>query len=802
MATKFPNDKYAFLFSGITEIVNDGITSYQPIKDLENMVYTLVQYYGYPVSHITVAVGSPITMSPAPTFSGATVITVLSEAALNTAIFNFAIAASGGSKTAVLYFTGKGTRSGSVSQLNIDSGTTVVDSTWLNARLMSFGASELHVVMQQSYCGGFSSSFSGLAASNWTFSGACGATENSYGDETLGGYFTHAWMRALKMEPMHGIPLPAPHEGLYADQWEPAFTGTDLKISMKEALGFAAELVEYDENYLSPLPFPIPVYSSAVAATEYFLGEPDLVVNDGTPWYESPDVYLTHPNHPSTPGPDDLYIPDAVGAVAPFNNSVNVRTWNMGTHPVRLYSLGLSLFWTGGGGNHDDYTNCNIAPAGGVMLPTQSNISVHNIIFLETHTHRCVKVEAQLLCSTLDATWNVQTNTYEAQRNIDLMPLAPSPSPSPAPFPGMGIMGFKEHIFLIKNPFKEVREFYLVFPTNYQAAKEFLDITWTQLPTGNDGRRVPLQALQERGMYIPFTLKPGEERKICAKVQLKQGIKLTREIRLDFEIVVKKSVNEGNVIARAAAVKGLNDFAAFAGMTIVVKHGAGTLNGVLIDKKGNLVLDGKVFVRTVNNLQGVTVITDRNGKFRLADINEDIYFIKAEAGEWHSKEQMIVLVNGFEQNVEIHLTEKQPIHGQKIKVIVDKIRILNDMDPCIKGDGELVFTSEVIPDKDSSRKKVLRLPDKGVYKVSDKPGKNDIKLEKTIFEGEVKNNSLSITIMGKEIDCCDPDDDLTRYHRVFTGDPAKWIGEYSPDDEYLDKEDVGEWAIWYRIMKG
>jgi len=33
-------------------------------------------------------------------------------------------------------------------------------------------------------------------------------------------------------------------------------------------------------------------------------------------------------------------------------------------------------------------------------------------------------------------------------------------------------------------------------------------------------------------------------------------------------------------------------------------------------------------------------------------------------------------------------------------------------------------------------------------------------------------------------------------------DPAKGIGEYSPDDEYLDKEDVGEWAIWYRIMKG
>ena len=106
----------------------------------------------------------------------------------------------------------------------------------------------------------------------------------------------------------------------------------------------------------------------------------------------------------------------------------------------------------------------------------------------------------------------------------------------------------------------------------------------------------------------------------------------------------------------------------------------------------------------------------------------------------------------------------------------------------------------MVPDNDESAKQVTRLPATGVYKVCDKPGRNEIRLEVTLFDGLVGNCALSIAISGKEIDLFDPNDKLNRYHREFCGDPEIWSGMYYPCDEYLDREDVGDWALWYRIV--
>jgi M6 family metalloprotease-like protein len=139
--------------------------------------------------------------------------------------------------------------------------------------------------------------------------------------------------------------------------------------------------------------------------------------------------------------------------------------------------------------------------------------------------------------------------------------------------------------------------------------------------------------------------------------------------------------------------------------------------------------------------------------------------------------------------------------GKRVRVILDKIQILNDHDPCIKGKGELTFTAVVVPDNDPSRKQVTRLPSEGVFKVSDKPGENSLLIGITLFDGLVKDRAIAISISGKEIDLFDPDDELNRYHREFSGDPETWYGQYFPTDEYLDKEDVGDWALWFRIVR-
>lgn len=138
---------------------------------------------------------------------------------------------------------------------------------------------------------------------------------------------------------------------------------------------------------------------------------------------------------------------------------------------------------------------------------------------------------------------------------------------------------------------------------------------------------------------------------------------------------------------------------------------------------------------------------------------------------------------------------------RRIKIILDRIRILNDRDPCLKGKGELIFTAVVVPDNDNSRRQVTRLPLIGHYRIGDKPRENDLNLVIPIFEGNVWKKALSITISGKEIDIFDPNDELMRYHREFSGDPETWVGKYYPSDEYLDKEDVSDWMVWYKIIE-
>ena len=280
---------------------------------------------------------------------------------------------------------------------------------------------------------------------------------------------------------------------------------------------------------------------------------------------------------------------------------------------------------------------------------------------------------------------------------------------------------------------------------------------------------------------------------------MKAGFDVEDGVTLPFEILVQGEWHDGTrPTARVAA--NLTNYAPVAGFTVTIKKGSSTLKGTVLDREGKPVAKARVFVRTVNDLQGAVVTTDEKGGYALADINPDVYLVHAETEKLHSVEQTVVLLSGTEEELQLDLSEEAPVTGKPVRVILDKIRIMNDKDPCIKGKGELTFTAVVTPDNDELRKQVTRLPGSGVYRVSDKPGRNEVRLEATLFDGIVKNRSLSISISGKEIDLFDPDDELNRYHRVFAGDPGTWEGQYYPGDEYLDREDVGEWALWYRIV--
>lgn len=794
-------DKYAFLFTGPTAVGRF-------IKDIENVFQTLTEYYNYPAGHITVVLGST---TATPSVPGATVINISDAGELRVALESFSGMASGPATgpdlppgtwetSALLYFSGGGISEASVSKLVIDNGpgTANVDPAWLTTRLNTFSDCHVNVVMQQSFSGGFLSALTGSALSQWSFTHACSNTEDSFGNNTLGSFFTHGWLKGLKLETLSAG---TPDAGKYADELGSVGESTNRLISLEEAKEFGEQI--HDLMGFGAL--STPGYTGA--GGQQYLGLPEFLIRDSAPphWWESPDIYLTHPNHPWLPA-GDLYIPDPVGATPPYNNTINIDVRNVGTHPVRAYSLGVELFKSGVGVVNEQHTTCDKIPTASILLPidltdigTPNDIEdtyAWNTAFTVGTTHECAKAEAKLLCGDVDFAWSVIANDFEGQRNTDEMAIVPPPPPPP-PFPNL--QGFKEHIYGIQNRFDVPRRFILVFPEKYQDYKDAIQLNWFEIVAGPQSERIPLDVIDDPVPHIPFLLKAGERKDILLHARMKPDFTAEDDIKLPFEILVQGEwPNEARAVT--AAIQ-LPNYAPISGFTVTIKKGSSTLKGTVLDRENKPVAGANIFMRTVNDLQGAVIITDKAGRYTFPDINPDVYYIHAETENWHSREQTVVLLSGKEEKLKLHLTEEVPVTGTYVKIVLDKIRIMNDRDPCIKGKGELFFTSVVVPDNDDSRKQVTRLPGKGVYHVSDKPGENEIRLEATLFDGIVKNRSLSFSISGKEIDFFDPDDDLNRYHRVFSGDPNTWYGQYHPSDEYLDREDVGDWALWYRIVR-
>jgi hypothetical protein len=657
--TSSPNDKYAFLFTGPTEP--------RFVTDLENVAQTLVEYYNYPPANIMVVLGSPL--SPMPGFSEAPVTNITSEAELATALSDFAAMAAGADKTTLLYFTGGGVAppaGTSDSRLIITGGTTPasVDAAWLKPKLNALSPSHVNVVMQQSFAGGFRAAFGPPAwtVTEWYFTYACQANEESYGDFPVvkGSFFTHAWTRALQFGT---LPVGTPGAGQFADQLGTAPVFPPRLVSLSEARAFATHIHDYADGMDV---FSTPGYHGPSPIVAQHLGKPAFLIRDGTPWYESPDIYLTHPNHPVPPG--DLYIPDPLGATDPYNNTINVVVRNIGTHPVRAYALHVELFHTGGGRTSVAHDADPVVPSGdilhpGILLPMdlaevgtsadKTDTYEWNTIFVETSTQHCVKAEAALLAGDIDVAWSVIAKDAEAQRNIDVMTIAPLSAGLP-PFPGL--RGVKEHIFGLLNYLEEDYNFFLALPKEFREFQEEFGLGWFAMPEGPEGERIPLK-MRDEPLPLPHIyfgqINPGERTQFLLRVELSPEMAIKEGIKLPFEIWV-----EGDWPQDARPLMydvDLPGIAPIAGFTVVLETGASTLRGTVLDPKGKPFPEAKVYLRTVNNLQGAEAWTDGDGYFAFPDINPDVYQVWAEGGERRSEVQTVVLLSDQKEEVELYL---------------------------------------------------------------------------------------------------------------------------------------------------
>ena len=139
----------------------------------------------------------------------------------------------------------------------------------------------------------------------------------------------------------------------------------------------------------------------------------------------------------------------------------------------------------------------------------------------------------------------------------------------------------------------------------------------------------------------------------------------------------------------------------------------------------------------------------------------------------------------------------------RIRVVLEKVRILDDHEPWFKGRGDFQFATCVAFNNERCRRHVARVPEQGVLKISDSPGRNERDAEcRASSTAWLPNRTRwSLPSCRMEKDWLDPDDPLGRYHRQFGGPPESWVGIYGPDDEPAgsDPERQADWLVWYRI---
>ena len=138
----------------------------------------------------------------------------------------------------------------------------------------------------------------------------------------------------------------------------------------------------------------------------------------------------------------------------------------------------------------------------------------------------------------------------------------------------------------------------------------------------------------------------------------------------------------------------------------------------------------------------------------------------------------------------------------RIRIVLEKVRILDDHEPWFKGQGEFRFTTKVTFNGERCRQHVTRVPETGVLKIGDRPGRNERTLNACVFDGLVAwSDRMEFAILPVETPWLDPDDPLGRYYRRVDGPPESWVGVYRPGDEPAgsDPERQKDWLVHYRI---
>ena len=206
----------------------------------------------------------------------------------------------------------------------------------------------------------------------------------------------------------------------------------------------------------------------------------------------------------------------------------------------------------------------------------------------------------------------------------------------------------------------------------------------------------------------------------------------------------------------------------------------------------------------------------RGVRLRAKDRLRTVFTLRGSANAPYGQHQRFSVMQRQEGRIvggstfEMRLRRARAMHPvSRIRVTLEKVQILDDKDPWLKGAGEFQFNATIWFNDDPCRRHARRLPHHGHYKISDRRGDwsgswknkevslNEQIIEKCIYDGLVaESDRMTFAILPDEQDPFDPDDRLRRYHRIFNGPPETWVGGYAPADQGRgDPEKPGEWRL-------
>jgi hypothetical protein len=187
---------------------------------------------------------------------------------------------------------------------------------------------------------------------------------------------------------------------------------------------------------------------------------------------------------------------------------------------------------------------------------------------------------------------------------------------------------------------------------------------------------------------------------------------------------------------------------------------------------------------------------------RVLDVFEERLGLTPASNRWHPiLERQVAYLRGRVRDLTAEAANEcaeRPGDGEqawvRVRVILDRIRVLDPFGPLVHGSGQVSLIARVTSEDAGGIGATTALPATGAYPMPGPHG-DTIRVGRELFRGTVVDD-LTVEIFSSEPE---EHERTCHYRRQFKGDPHDWLGEYKPSDQARDPENVGDWQLWYRI---